>query len=109
MRDADGWNRVLQLANTVRPDELASLDVHEVLRRLFAEEAVRVYSSRDVRHDFPPDREKIADILRSLGEAEVRRLLDEHGEVSIEDELSNHRYRFSADEALALFAPPTLH
>lgn len=109
LRDLDGWNRVQQLAATVKPEELAELDAGTLLSRLFAEETVRVYEPLALHHDFPPDRDKIDAMLRSLGEAEIRRIVAEQGEVLIEDELSNHRYHYTTEQALALFSAPTLH
>lgn len=114
-RDADGWTRVHLLAQTVREDELLGLDAAALLRRLFAEENVRLFDARPVIHYWPPNREKIADMLRGLGETEVRQILAEHGEVVVEDDLSNHRYSFDADDIEALFSvdagggKPTLH
>jgi molecular chaperone Hsp33 len=116
-RDADGWPRVHQLAHTVRPDELLGLSPEALLGRLFADEQVRVFEPRAVTHDWPADRDKVIGMLRGLGEAEVRQILAEHGEVTIHDELSNHEYRFDAAEIDALFGthpepdtpPPTLH
>lgn len=106
-KDADGWNRALQLAATLKAEELFALGAEDVLGRLFAEETVRVYPPQTVRHDFPQDREKIASMLRSLGQEEIFSILAEHGEVLIHDDLSNHEYRFSPEEALALFTPPS--
>ncbi|MDQ7989427.1 MAG: Hsp33 family molecular chaperone HslO [Candidatus Dactylopiibacterium sp.] len=110
-RDADGWNRIEQLASTVKAEELFTLSPEALLGRLFAEETLRVFAPVAVRHDFPPDRDKIATMLRSLGRAEIEDLLEKHGEIEIHDDLSNHHYRFDAEEARALFADdrPTLH
>jgi len=108
-KDADGWTRVVTLAQTALSTELLTLDAVALLRRLFAEEYVRLFPVRPVLHDFPPEPEKIAVMLRALGEAEVRATLAEHGEVAVRDELSNHTYRFGADEVAALFAGRDLH
>lgn len=109
--DADGWNRIEHLASTLRQEELFAFDAAALLGRLFAEETVRIFEPRGVRHDFSPNHEKITAMLRSLGQAEVESIIAEHGEVVIHDDLSNHEYRFSAEEALALFGPnaPTVH
>ncbi|PLK47557.1 Hsp33 family molecular chaperone HslO [Uliginosibacterium sp. TH139] len=111
LKDADGWNRIVHLASTVKAEELMELSAEEVLLRLFFEEEVRMFEARPVTHDFPPDRDKIATMLRSLGHEEIERILAEHGEVRIHDDLSNHEYIFSSEEALALFSQgrPTLH
>lgn len=111
--DADGWERVQQLADTVKQAELLGLDTETLLTRLFHEETVRVFEPRIVRHDWPEDRDKIADMLRGLGRGEVEAILAEHGEVRIRDDLSNHEYVFDEEQALRLFDPeggaPTLH
>lgn len=109
LKDIDGWSRVMQLARTVRPEELLGLDPATLLGRLFAEEDVRLYPARAVTHDWPADPVKVATMLRALGEEEVRAVLAEHGEVVVHDDLSNHTYRFDAADVEALFRPPTLH
>ncbi|MCC4114632.1 Hsp33 family molecular chaperone HslO [Aromatoleum toluclasticum] len=116
-RDEDGWSRAHQFAQTVTREELLALDPETLLGRLFAEETVRLYDARPVIHDFPPDRDKIIAMLRSLGESEVRRIYAEHGELIVRDDLSNHEYRFEPDEIDEFFkcgpgdvdSPPTLH
>lgn len=108
-RDEDGWTRVHQLAATVSDDELLGLDASTLLSRLFAEEDVRIYPPRAVIHDWPRDEEKVRTMLLGLGEAEVRSILAEYGEVHVHDDLSNHSYRFDAEAIDQLFAPPTLH
>ncbi len=108
-RDADGWSRVQQLAHTVRDDELLGLDAADILRRLFAEENVRLFEARPVSHHWPADPEKVAGMLCALGEGEVRTILAEHGEVVVHDDLSNQTYRFDSSDIDALFRPPTLH
>ncbi|MBI4740489.1 MAG: Hsp33 family molecular chaperone HslO [Betaproteobacteria bacterium] len=102
-RDADGWSRIEALAATVKPGELLSLGSEELLARLFNEETVRVFAAQEVVHDCPENREKMGDMLRSLGRAEVDALLEEHGEVVIKDDICNREYRFAADEIGALF------
>lgn len=111
IKDADGWARISQLAATVKNEELLGLDVETLLLRLFSQEDIRLYPARELRHDFPMDWEKIRTMLRSLGEEEVEKLISEHGEVLVSDDLSNHHYRFSPAEARALFGEdkPTLH
>jgi molecular chaperone Hsp33 len=108
-KDIDGWNRAHQLAQTVRPDELLGLEPEALLGRLFAEEDVRLFDARPVIHHWPPDRDKIAGMLQSLGAEQVRAILEEHGEVVVKDDLTNHSYRFDAADLDALFHPPTLH
>jgi len=112
-RDADGWDRLLQLAGTVRDEELLELSAEELLLRLFNQETVRLYEPQTVTYFCPEDWEKVRDMLKSLGQAEVEEILREHGEVVIRDDICNHEYRFDADSIAELFSdeqrPPTLH
>lgn len=113
-KDADGWERITRLASTIRADELLGLSAEDILTRLFHQETVRLLDARAVTHDWPQDWDKVRDMLRSLGRAEVDAMLAEHGEILIHDDLSNHEYRFDADDVAALFAEPpaetrTLH
>ena len=108
-KDPDGWRRIQTLAETVRTEELLGLDAAALLRRLFAEEDVRLYPPRPVTHDWPRDPEKIVDMLLTLGEEEVRSMLVEDGDLVVRDELSNHTYQFNVKEIDDLFQPRTLH
>lgn len=113
LRDSDGWARVMQLAATVTARELAVVPPVELLPRLFPEEAIRLFGARTAHYHCPEDRDKVRNMLRTLGRDEVNAILREHGEVVIHDEVCNHDYRFDADEIAALFPPadppPTLH
>jgi molecular chaperone Hsp33 len=108
-RDADGWPRVELLAGTVRAAELQRLTSAQLLLRLFPEETVRLFDPRPVRYECPRDWDKVRNMLRSLGRAEVAGILAEHGEVVVHDDICNHEYRLGEDEVAALFDPPTLH
>lgn len=111
-RDEDGWARITQLANTVKLEELLALDTETLLTRLFHEEEVRLFDPRPVVHHWPMDPEKIESMLLSLGRDEVQAILDEQGMIEIHDDLSNHTYRYDADDIEALFkghVPPTRH
>lgn len=114
LKDPDGWQRVHHLVATLRNEELLALPPEALLTRLFHEEQVRLFDPRDVTHDWPLDWEKVRRMLRSLGRDELDKIIAEHGEIHIHDDLSNHEYRLSAADVAELFAeePPeqrTLH
>lgn len=113
LRDADGWDRLVQLAGTVRDEELLELSAEELLLRLFNQETVRLFEPQPVTYFCPEDWEKVREMLKSLGQAEVTAILEEHGEVVIRDDICNHEYRFDAESIAELFTenspPPTLH
>jgi molecular chaperone Hsp33 len=109
-RDEDGWNRVQQLASTLRPDELA-LPAETLLTRLFGEETIRLFAARPVSYYCPRDEDRVRAMLTSLGRDEVEAILAEHGEIIVNDDICNHEYRFGADIVDQLFGSTrrTLH
>lgn len=102
-KDDDAWDRITILADTVRNDELQQLSARELLRRLFAEEEVRLFSPREAQYYCPYDREKVISTLRALGREELERILAEEGEIIVHDEICKHRYRFSREDVVAIF------
>ena len=106
--DQDGWQRITQLAATVKPEELLGLDTGSLLSRLFQEDitehGIRLYERRPVAYHCPENRDKVADMIRSLGHADAESILAEHGEIVIRDDICNRDYHFSADDVAALFA-----
>jgi molecular chaperone Hsp33 len=112
-RDADGWARIEALASTVKAEELLGLSAEKLLTRLFHEEVVRIFPEQEVIHNCPEnqagEREKISDMLRSLGRAEVVSLLEKCGEVVIKDDICNREYRFDAQAIEHLFCETPTH
>ncbi len=109
-RDLDGWNRVQHLAATLKPDEL-TLPAETLLTRLFPEEDIRLYKPHAVSYHCPRNEEKVLEMLRSLGRAEIEATLAEHGELVVNDDICNHESRYGP-EVLASLLPPaarTLH
>ncbi len=104
MRDADGWNRVQILADTVRPHELLELGSIKLIERLFPEEDVRVYDPRPVTYHCPYDPAKIYSMLRSVGQAECEAIVAEQGGIRVHDDICNHEYVLDAAAVAALFS-----
>ncbi len=103
-RDADGWNRMTQFAATLTLAETRDVQPYDLLTRLFPEELLRVYKLDPVEYYCPYDVDKVKDMLRSLGRAEVDSILAEKGEVLIRNEMCNHEYRFDAAAVAQMFA-----
>ena len=103
-RDPDGWNRIEQLAATVRPEEL-TLPPEALLTRLFSEESVRLFEPRPAAWHCPRDEEKVRNMLLSLGREEVESMLGDAEIIAIEDEICGHEYRFGAEIVDELFPP----
>lgn len=106
-KDADGWNRICHLMDTLGADEQLALPALELLRRLFPEEEIRVFAARAVSHHCPEDWEKIHAMLRSLGREECEAILREKGEIHVRDDICNLDYRIAAADLDAMFDAPS--
>jgi molecular chaperone Hsp33 len=101
-RDADGWNRLLHLASTLKPEELRQ-PAANLLMNLFPEENIRLFDPQQVRYHCPRDEDKVLSMLQSLGQAEVEAALAEQGEISIEDDICHQQYRYGPEIVSKLF------
>jgi molecular chaperone Hsp33 len=101
----DAWRRVQLLGDTLKPEELQTLSDRSLLRRLFAEDDVRMFESAPVFFRCRCSRERVVSMLRSLGPAEVRSVLAEQGHVEVRCDFCNRAYRFDAVDVEQLFSP----
>ena len=101
--DRDGWDRVNALFETLGTDELASLPVETLLWRLFHEEGVKLLDRRPLRFACSCSRERVEDMLRSLGPEEARASLED-GVAQVHCDFCGRAYRFEAEQLEALFS-----
>jgi molecular chaperone Hsp33 len=105
--DTDAWNRAQHLFATVKPDELLNLAPQELVRRVFWEETLSVAAPRPVAFRCSCSREKVADVIRMLGAAEIESVIAERGAVTINCEYCDTEYVFDpVDCAQALLNAP---
>ncbi len=107
--DADFWNRISQLTATLKRKELLELDVRELIHRLYHEEDVRLFESEPMCFRCSCSRERVGNMLRSLGKAEVQSILEEQGEVEVACEFCNQKYQYDAVDTEQLFASDVAH
>ncbi|HLY97180.1 MAG TPA: Hsp33 family molecular chaperone HslO [Sideroxyarcus sp.] len=103
-QDADAWERVTQLADTLKPEELLTLPAGELLHRLYHEEDIRLFDAQTVAFRCTCSRESVAQMLRMLGRAEVDAVIAERGDVEVHCEFCNQRYVFDRVDTDAVFA-----
>lgn len=101
--DQDGWNRIEQLSATIREEELLSLDAQEIIHRLYHEEDVRVFDFDPVFFRCSCSKERVASMLKNLGQEEIQAMIAEKDIISISCEFCNHPYDFDAVDAEQLF------
>ena len=84
------------LAGTVSAEEMFSLSAERLLRRLFAEEDLRLFEPITLRFQCSCSRARVAGMLHALGREEAFAALDQAGFVTVDCEFCNERYRFDA-------------
>ena len=107
--DDDGWTRATALFDTLTPEELLALPVETLLLRLFHQDAPEVLGQRSLRFGCSCSRERVQDVLQSLGKAEARAAVDDLY-ARVDCEFCGQSYRFTGAEIDALFTgkPPGL-
>lgn len=101
--DPDAWNRTNMLADTVQNQELLQLPTIELLNRLFHEEEVRLYEGQAVRFLCTCSRDNVSNMLRMMGEEEIKSIIEERGELEVHCDFCNQRYRFDKIDSEQLF------
>lgn len=93
--ESEDWNRITALASTISDQELLSLDFNTILKRLFHEETIRVFQENSVEFMCSCSEKRTDGMLKSLGEEEVRSILNEQGNVNITCEFCGKNYIYS--------------
>ncbi|HEY8331881.1 MAG TPA: Hsp33 family molecular chaperone HslO [Pseudomonas sp.] len=102
---AASWEHLVTLADTLTAEELLGLDNETLLYRLYHQEVVRVFDAEPLRFGCSCSRERSANALVSLGEADALQLVEEQGgAVHIDCQFCNQRYPFDAADIAQLFA-----
>lgn len=96
----DEWRRAVALVAATTDDELLSpaLHPHDLLRRTFAEDAVRVFRPRELRMQCSCSEHRVARLLKSFPRAEIETMKVD-GVVEVVCEFCGRRYVFD-DAAL---------
>lgn len=105
--DADGWNRAGALFDTLGEEELLASDPHQLLHRLFHEEAPERMAERSLRFACSCSRERVAAMLQSLGEEEATAALAD-GVAEVRCEFCGQKYQFDTNQVRELFALPSV-
>jgi molecular chaperone Hsp33 len=99
------WMKADHAMAALPPAELLEDDVEQRLVRMFGDDEVRVFGGSEVTFECRCSRERVANVLRSLGVDEVRGVIEEQGAVTVTCEFCHKPYRFDSIDAEQLFAP----
>jgi molecular chaperone Hsp33 len=102
---SEAYNRISVLAATLTSEELLTLTPDQILHRLFWEETVRVFEPQQPRFACTCSRERVQNMLRSLGREESVSLIEERGLVEVGCEFCGLKYHFDAVDVGEMFTP----
>jgi molecular chaperone Hsp33 len=102
----EDYNRIATLAQTLTQEELLTLDVDTILRRLFWEEKVLRFEPDTPRFACTCSRERVSNMIRSLGVEEADSILAERPDIEVGCDFCGKQYRFDPVDAAQIFKNP---
>ena len=102
----EDYKRIAMLASTLKREELLTLDVDLILRRLFWEESITRYEPLHPTFACSCSRQRVSNMLRSLGAEEVESVIAEKGSVDVTCEFCGAQYDFDPVDAAQIFTQP---
>lgn len=101
----EAYNRIAHLTATLTAEELLTLDADTVLRRLYWEEKVIRYEPVEPRFACTCSRERVGNMLKTLGREEIDGIIVEQGRVEIACDFCGVKYHFDPVDVGELFTP----
>ncbi len=104
---SEDFNRIALLTASIKATELLGLPVDDILHRLFWQEPIARYPAADPAPQFrcTCSRERVASTIRSLGQTEAERAIEEKNGIEVSCDFCGQQYHFDAIDAAMLFMP----
>ncbi|CAN5478859.1 Hsp33 family molecular chaperone HslO [soil metagenome] len=99
----EDYNRISILAQTLTSEELLTLDVDTILRRLFWEEKVLRFEPSEPHFACTCSRERVGNMIRSLGVEEAEGIIAERGNVEVGCDFCGKQYHFDPVDVAQIF------
>ena len=100
----ESFNRIAIFTQSLKREELLTLDADTILHRLFWEEKLLRFEPHTPKFSCSCSREKVGNMLRGLGVQEVESILTERENVEVGCDFCGAQYRFDPVDAAELFA-----
>ncbi|MEZ9197861.1 Hsp33 family molecular chaperone HslO [Shewanella sp. 10N.286.54.B9] len=92
------------LTETVKQEELFTLQAEEVLHRLYHEEEVRLFDPVAITFNCTCSKERSAQAIRTVAKEEIDSIIAEQGKIEMGCEYCNSKYIFDAIDVEAIYA-----
>lgn len=99
----DDFDRLQQLTDTVKNDELFTLEANELLYRLYNQETVKVFEPQLVEFHCGCSRERSASAILTIGKDEINDILVNEGTISLHCDYCGTTYSFDENQVAALY------
>ncbi|PHM44731.1 molecular chaperone Hsp33 [Xenorhabdus mauleonii] len=100
-------DHLVQLTATIKGEELFTLDVEEILHRLYHEEDVTLYEPQQVAFRCTCSRQRCIDTLMTLPEADLQEILHSDGKIDMGCEFCGKHYVFDENDVSEIKATKT--
>ena len=104
---SEDYRRISILTQTLKREELLTLDVETILRRLFWEEPIVMFEPHagETAPKFACrcSRERVSQMIRSLGVEEADSIIAEQGQIEVACEFCGQQYRYDPIDAAGIF------
>ena len=94
----DDFEHLEQLTNTVKDDELFSLEAQELLYRLYNQEKVQLFTPKEVVFHCGCSRERSGAAIITLNPTEIEEILAEEGHISMHCDYCGSNYDFNKEQ-----------
>ncbi len=103
----EDFNRIAMLTASIKAEELLTLSIDDILHRLFWQEPVARYEPTNPAPKFQCtcSRERVASTIRSLGQTETERMIEERDGIQVNCDFCGQSYSFDVIDAAMLFVP----
>ena len=102
-QDADFWQHLLCLSDTLNDQELLDLPPEKILYRLFHQETIETFQPQAVTFGCSCSVEKMQDAIRTLGQAAAEAELTNKQCLHVTCEFCNQSYNFTKNDVAQLF------
>ncbi|MGL5291098.1 MAG: Hsp33 family molecular chaperone HslO, partial [Vibrionaceae bacterium] len=106
------FEHLVQLTQTIKDEELFTLDANTLLYRLYHQEQVKLFEPAPVSYACTCSYERSALALQAIGQSEVAAMQQEDGSLTMDCDYCGKAYRFEPLQLKEIFAPvisKTLH
>lgn len=98
------YNHLCQLTQTIKEEEIFSLEAEELLYRLYHQEEVRIFEPQNVNFQCSCSEDKVLTAISQLGQEEIKDILAEQGEIATSCDFCLTTYRFTEEHFADYFS-----